>query len=203
MATRTNGRTSKVSLQKRKILGAGASLFFVKGYVETSLRDISDACGFEPGNIYNYFSSKEELLFMVVREEGRRLMAIVKELEDDSSSTPTEQLRTLIAKHLDEVIGPSATRKLIIDAELWHLTPKHREEIIAFRDCYDKLLRNIIARGMKTGEFVETDPKLAANVIASAIIRCATWYSPKGRLSVGDLADFIAGFVFNGLAVRK
>jgi AcrR family transcriptional regulator len=37
-------------------------LFSKSGYFETSMRDIADAVGIQPGSIYNHFASKDEIL---------------------------------------------------------------------------------------------------------------------------------------------
>lgn len=49
------------------IIMAAQTLFARKGYLKTSMRDIAGAAGVGIGNMYNYFSSKDELFRAVVR----------------------------------------------------------------------------------------------------------------------------------------
>lgn len=49
-----------------RILKAARGRFAKKGYTETSMRDIARAAGMGVGNIYHYFSSKDELFRAVV-----------------------------------------------------------------------------------------------------------------------------------------
>ncbi len=103
---------------KNKILTKGRLLFWENGYDGTSMKDIAHSCGFEPGNIYNYFKSKEELLYEVLREEMTRAVSAAKHLETDSDSTPTERLRSLIKISIDVNLGQRRTSRLLFDAEL-------------------------------------------------------------------------------------
>ncbi|MFO7570780.1 MAG: helix-turn-helix domain-containing protein, partial [Smithellaceae bacterium] len=50
-------------LDKRaKIIKKATRLFIKKGYAQTTMRDISKATGINLGNLYNYISSKEDIL---------------------------------------------------------------------------------------------------------------------------------------------
>ena len=61
------GRRERKKLQSRKmILEAAISEFSKKGYKETSVADIMAAADLGIGTFYNYFSSKEELLFSLL-----------------------------------------------------------------------------------------------------------------------------------------
>ncbi|HQB53775.1 MAG TPA: hypothetical protein PLX62_12845, partial [Bacteroidales bacterium] len=61
----------------------------------------------------------------------------------------------------------------------------------------------IIQRGIDAKEFSDMNAKLAARYIASMITRTIIWYSPKGPLSLDDVAEFIYQFSMNGLKIRK
>ena len=61
------GRRERKKLQSRKmILEAAISEFSKKGYKETSVADIMAAADLGIGTFYNYFASKEELLFSLL-----------------------------------------------------------------------------------------------------------------------------------------
>ena len=49
------------SERRESILQAASELFGSKGYLETKMSDIADACGIAKGTMYEYFSSKDEL----------------------------------------------------------------------------------------------------------------------------------------------
>ena len=49
---------------RSRILTVARQQFERKGYVKTSMREIAELAGVGVGNIYNYFTSKDELFSM-------------------------------------------------------------------------------------------------------------------------------------------
>ena len=49
-----------------KIIESGTKLISVLGFKKTSIQDITDAAGVAKGTFYNFFNSKEELLFEIL-----------------------------------------------------------------------------------------------------------------------------------------
>ena len=56
----------RVAWRRAEILTAAGRLFAEKGYHRTTTQDIAEAAEVSEGTIYNYFSSKEELLFAIM-----------------------------------------------------------------------------------------------------------------------------------------
>lgn len=191
------------SNRKDMIIEQARILFWQKGYDRTSVRAIAKACGFEPSNIYNYFPSKEEVLYEVLREEVDRLIGSVKHLESNTGSNPTERLRTLIHNSLNVLIGTKLGPRLPFDMEIRHLSPKHRDKVIELRDKYDGIMRNILLDGKITGDFAEIDVAFAGFCLASMILRTRVWYSPEGRLSVFEIANSMLELFIKGISAIK
>jgi AcrR family transcriptional regulator len=57
--------TQKELGKMNSIAKAAAKLFNEKGYLETSMDDISTAAKLSKGGIYHYFSSKNEILYFI------------------------------------------------------------------------------------------------------------------------------------------
>jgi tetracycline repressor-like protein len=124
-------------------------------------------------------------------------------LEDDTDASPVERLRTLINVHIKALMGHRKTSGLLLDLELKNLLPDHRKKIVELRDTHDRILCKIIRDGIDSGDFVETDERLACYFIASMIIRSRLWFSLKGRLSLDEIADYIFRFTFNALRCKE
>ena len=185
--------------QKSKMLETARRLFWEKGYNATSMRDIAVAYGCRPANIYNFFSDKEEILFEVLREEMEQIIRPIEHLEEGDGTSPVEQLRFVIESHLKVTLSYRRSAKLLFDVALDSLSPDKRKKIIDFRDTYDRIIRNVIRRGIETGHFPRVDVRLAGFMIASMITRTRIWYHPRKGVSVDELADFISEFAFHGL----
>ena len=99
------GRRERKKLQSRKmILEAAISEFSKKGYKETSVADIMAAADLGTGTFYNYFASKEELLFSLLGRLSEMIrMALAEARAAERTSLELLELGARVtAKFLDE-----------------------------------------------------------------------------------------------------
>ena len=68
---------------RNKIIAAAKEEFLEKGYKEASMRSIARKCMMTAGNLYRYFSSKEELNVQVVSEPMLLLDKLLKKVTND------------------------------------------------------------------------------------------------------------------------
>jgi AcrR family transcriptional regulator len=75
-------KTKEHELRKTEIINTTKTLFFQKGYDNTTIQDIIDTLGIAKGTFYYYFKSKEDLLDEIVdlmtTELSLRLQPIIK-----------------------------------------------------------------------------------------------------------------------------
>jgi AcrR family transcriptional regulator len=163
------------------------------------VKDIAIAAGCKPANLYNYFPSKEQLLFEILLEEMQMLVGSLKHLEDDENTHPIEQLRTLVKNQVSVLFGFRKSSKLLFDMEFEKLSPSKRKVVVELRDQYDVILRKIVRRMIAAGCIPETDEKMAGFCVVSMIVRSRLWFSPRGRLSEEETADYLFKFALGGL----
>ncbi len=187
------------ALRKQSIIDYARPIFFQQGYESTTMKDIARACGFEPPNIYNYFRSKEQLLYEVMRDAHGKALSVVKPWENDTTTSPVEQLRAVIKTSFEEVVNWTKSTRVTIESEIRHLTPAHRRKIYELRSEYDRCLRSIIKRGIASHDFAPVDDKITGFFIVSLTVRSVIWFSPQGELSASELADRMFNFVLCGL----
>lgn len=192
-------REMRSSIKRTWILDKAGALFWEKGYHDTSMRDIAEACECEPANIYNYFASKEDILFEVIKEITEQTVVSVERLENDEITNPIEQLRLLIKSHFELLSRMKHSSVLISDSGLKDLTTEHRKAVIKLRDRYDVILRKVIRRGVDKGLFAVKDETVVAYLIASVVMRSNIWFSPKGRLPADEVGDIMFDFVYRGI----
>jgi AcrR family transcriptional regulator len=185
--------------QKERMLNKASILFWKNGYQSTTMRQIAKAYGCKPSNIYNFFPNKESILYSMLLEQMKRLIAIIRPIAYDSTVSHVEQLRRLIKQHLSHTLNYKKSYKLLFDVGLHHLSTSKKKDIIALRDEYDRLVKRILDHGITSGEFRRINTKLSSFTIASMITRTILWYSSKGPLSVDEIADFIMDFTLRGL----
>jgi transcriptional regulator, TetR family len=99
------GRRERKKLQSRKtILEAAISEFSKKGYKETSVADIMSTADLGIGTFYNYFNSKEDLLFSLLGRLSETIrMALAEARAAERTSLELLELGAHVtAKFLDE-----------------------------------------------------------------------------------------------------
>ena len=99
------GRRERKKLQSRRtILEAAISEFSKKGYKETSVADIMSTADLGIGTFYNYFNSKEDLLFSLLGRLGETIrMALAEARSAERSSLELLEVGARVtAKFLDE-----------------------------------------------------------------------------------------------------
>lgn len=63
-----NKLESKSTLKRKSILESAARIFSQKGYIESSIKNITDEASVAVGTFYTYFSNKEEVLEQIYEE---------------------------------------------------------------------------------------------------------------------------------------
>jgi len=65
----------KGEIKRQQIVSTANELFYQRGFHQTSLADIADACGIPKGNFYFYFKTRDDILNAVVDGREERLKA--------------------------------------------------------------------------------------------------------------------------------
>ena len=86
---------------KLKILQSAVDLIIEKGFEKASLREMAKNAGVSNPTIYNYFPSKEKLLYAYIEQKHKEAIATLQEIEDFHTYTLREQLQTLIETELE------------------------------------------------------------------------------------------------------
>ena len=85
---------------RANLIEAGRKLFAEKGYFNTRISDIAQDAGMSQGNVYWYFSSKEELLKAVLAD-GFETLGDLMQSAAEGTGTSQEKLDKLLVGYLD------------------------------------------------------------------------------------------------------
>ena len=102
-----------------RILKVARQQFEQKGYSKTSMREIADLVGIGVGNIYNYFTNKNDLFCEVVRPVLYALEAMLQEHhgirgEDIMMMRSEEYLKPCIDEYVSLIDKHSALMKILL-----------------------------------------------------------------------------------------
>ena len=89
---------------RQNIISNALRLFCVKGYYNTSIKDILGATGLTKGGLYGHFASKEDLWYAVYDEAlGIWRKIVFRGIQ--SSADPLERIQTLIENDIKTKLG--------------------------------------------------------------------------------------------------
>jgi AcrR family transcriptional regulator len=180
-----------------EIISAGARLFRARGFAAAGMRDIASAADLSLGNLYHYFSGKDELLFFCQDRAADRLLEALAAARKDRRPLRV-RLREIAVAHvlclLDEVEGSAA--HLEVDA----LSPRLRARIVAKRDRYERGVRALVTAGVRAGSLHPTDATIATRAFLGALNWTAHWFRPEGPQSTRQIAEHVADYAVAGLA---
>ena len=188
---------SKGDRRNEQIYEAAARLFYEKGYASTSLQDLADSVGLQKGSLYHYISSKEDLLFSITEHSHTFFMELV--VNQALEGTPSERLEELLYRH-----AKFAADHFLLTAVFYNersaLSPEHRSHVIATRDSYEALLRELIEAGQQAGEFAQDiDVKIGTLGILGMINWIHHWYHPDGSVDSEQIARMLARMAIRSL----
>lgn len=86
---------------KVKILRSAVDLIIEKGFENASMREMAKSAGVSNPTIYNYFPSKEKLLYAYIEQKHKESIEIIQNIDDFHTYTLREQLQTLIETELE------------------------------------------------------------------------------------------------------
>jgi len=72
--------SNKTEEKRTRIIEKGQEIILKKGYVNTSVQDITEALGIAKGSFYTYFKSKDELIIAIIQEVTSYQFEVVKEI---------------------------------------------------------------------------------------------------------------------------
>src|SRR5512146_958684 len=175
--------TEKERARKLLIGKAAARVFDRRGYLDASLKDISDEAKLSKGGIYHYFANKHELLFFVL---DTYMDSLLDGLEDELRGIPTavERLRYIATRHLTLYNSrvPEA-RALLID--LHNLPAAYYKAIAAKQRAYAGVLTSVLDE-----YFQRRVPPFRVKAIGFILFGMCNsimhWHDPAGPIKLGE-----------------
>ena len=178
---------------KRRLYEVSLELFGRDSYHAVSIRDIATALGQQPGAIYFHVSSKQQLLFELATIGHRTHYEALRDGLMDAGADPRDQLLAVIESHVRQHLDYPALAR-VTNRELRALTPEHLAAVLAMRNQSEQLIRDVIERGTRMGEFKDTEPFLDAKAIGAMAVRLPEWWTPDSLYSREQIIDRYARY---------
>ncbi|HYZ24583.1 MAG TPA: TetR/AcrR family transcriptional regulator [Rhodopila sp.] len=181
----------EISAYKReRILEEAVKLFYERGFTGTTLDDIAGKLGVTKPFIYTHFRSKVELLEAICRPTIEKSLAAIQEAVRQPGR-PSQRLFDGIVNFTKVVLQRQANIAVYFREEK-SFSEAGLADINALRKEFDRVLSELLEEGVREGEFVIPDIRLAALAIGGMVSWAYTWYQPSGRLTIDTVGERMA-----------
>jgi TetR/AcrR family transcriptional regulator, cholesterol catabolism regulator len=179
------------------VLKTSAAIFAEKGYHSTSIRDIARATKMSLAGLYYYFSSKEELLFLIqdycfgtVLEDCRRLLAGVED--------PISRVKLLIENHLNYFVNNMNEMK-VLSHEANAIGGDFFKKVNSKKRQYVDLVMDLLQQIAVEHKVEGVDLRVATFSLFGMMNWIYNWYNPRKDLDVAALSQSITRLFLSGL----
>ena len=160
-------REKRKSLKRESIIETASELFSQKNYHEVMMDDVAKLTSIAKGTVYNYFESKEELYYSILK---LRLENLTNSLTNKirSETNPIDALRSFVT-HYYMFMMKYRSFFLIYRKESLSSDIGICEELRLLENKLRQLLTGIVKTGRTKGLFRTIDEDFAVNVILGSI----------------------------------
>jgi AcrR family transcriptional regulator len=176
----------------RGLLTSAVTCFARSGFHATTTRDITAAVSLSPAALYVHFSSKEEVLFAIMRTGHQRILETLTApteppAENDEREALAQLVRRLVIWH-----ARYHTVARVCQYELAGLSPDHYQDVLKQRQASTAEFHRAVQTGIAAGVFDTTDITRAVRALVSLGVDLVRWYRLDGHDSPEELADAYA-----------
>jgi AcrR family transcriptional regulator len=181
------------------VLRTAVQLFLDQGYHRATLNEVADRLNITKPALYNYFRSKEEILFecwALGQEQVDEIISVINRSGDSGLGKLRALVRAYAATMATD-FGASMVRFNPRD-----LTPANETKVRAAKRGIDRTFRRYITEGIADGSIKPCDPKMTAFAIAGSLNWIGHWYQRDGELTPEAIADEFATRLTEGVATK-
>jgi TetR/AcrR family fatty acid metabolism transcriptional regulator len=187
--------------KKEIIYDAALKVISRKGYHEATMQDIANEACLAVGTIYNYFASKEDMVFSLFKEKH----AEYKELGVNATKGIEDPEEVFRVKHLKkmEFLMNEDSQVLILFSQMLNLMVLNEDSYVRYREIYQLIIDDIAAQ-LKEGKqhgFMkfDFDENIAASMMYGAFQYFIAKYVIKGKKITSEDIEASYDFLLYGL----
>jgi AcrR family transcriptional regulator len=174
------------------LLTSAVTCFARSGFHATTTRDITAAVSLSPGALYVHFSSKEEVLFAIMRTGHQRILdTLTAPTESGADEDPAQALAELV-RRLVTWHARYHTVARVCQYELSGLGPEHYQDVLKQRQASTAVFHRAVQTGIEAGVFDIADVTRVVRALVSLGVDLVRWYRLDGLDSPEELANAYA-----------
>ena len=171
---------------KEEILKESIKLFKIRGYYNTSMANIADACGLIKGSIYHYFKSKDEIGLESLRYIHEYFQEHIYSIANKTDLSDIQKLK-LFVKKTDDYFLHSEGGCLLgnLALEVSYENQPFKEEIKSYFLAWENALAKILESKYSAKEALSLAKEYVA-LTQGAIMMMNLYGSSTEYLKVGE-----------------
>lgn len=180
-------KPEEVEARRNEIVEAARTCFLRSGFHLTTTDEICREASITPGGLYHYFTSKDELISVVIEHSARSAMNRMRAVVEAAGDAESAFRQAVLFLH-STLTDPDIDNIARLDVEIW--AESFRNEKLAERNTAIwtmrlRWLEAMIETGMRDGLI---DPDLDKHATASLMLAVLIGLR-TGRLLLGDEFD--------------
>jgi AcrR family transcriptional regulator len=168
-----------------------------RGFVGTTVEDVTDHLDLTKAAFYYYVQNKEELLFQISTQTLALADASISAIER-ASGAPDRKLGEMIDSFV-RLVAERPAFFTVYFQEKGHLGPAHLRTVTRIERKIASALERVLREGMDSGAFRKTDPAVAAFALLGMCFWLYKWFRPDGRSSVDDVSAAFQALALGGV----
>jgi AcrR family transcriptional regulator len=177
---------------------AAIDLIAAHGFESVTLRSLAKLVGVQPGSLYRYYPSKNDLLLRIIILHLDDLHAQWEKVRP-ASPTALDRLSAFIEFHIRYHLA-RPKEVFIANMEMRSLPTEGRKHVVELRKRYEGIVHGILQEGVQEGAFSIPDTHIATFAIIAMLTGLTSWYQDKGRLTKEQIVEFYKILVTSGVA---
>src|ERR671925_1693473 len=197
MSNRLESASRHYDENLQRILKTAAKIFAEKGFHHTSVRDISRATKMSLSGLYYYFTTKEELLFLI---QERCFLTLLQRWEqaENSNLDIRARIRAFAENHLSFFLHNMPEMKVMAHEDE-SLTGEFQDKILVLKRRYVKVIIDLIAELQEQEGAKGVNLRVATFALFGMMNWIYTWYQPKRDLPFPQLIEQMLRIYFFGV----
>lgn len=189
MAASAFDRTDLHRRRREEVVRTAAQAFSRKGFANTSMDEVAASLGISKATLYQYFASKQEVLFechLLSIQHGEAGLALAAQ----SGGSGLDRFLAYLRRYMEGAFGELGGLTLLTDVS--SLSPQHREVIVHKRAAISHRTDRLIEDGIRDGSIRACDPKMGKLFAMGVVNWIPAWYSYEGERSA---EEFVSAFI--------
>lgn len=188
-----------------EVLEIATRLIAKNGFDAASVRMIARESNLSQAGLYHYFTSKEELLYLIQKHTFTSLRNSVAARLNPSAS-PGARLEAVIRGHLEFFVTHMDALR-VCAFEYNKLTGEHFDEVGLIREDYFRIVHEIVADVLSGNESAASarplNSKRATLYIFGSLNWIHMWFDSERPVDLDTMANELIGMALGGLSVHK